>query len=64
MSRQLPNGFQFFLPFEHELAPDGTSYEVAGIVPDEVIENFASADVSAGKDPALERALQRISEQQ
>jgi carboxyl-terminal processing protease len=63
MSRQLPNGFVFFLPFEHELAPDGTSYEVVGLPPDEVVENFDGYDISVGKDRALERALQRISEQ-
>lgn len=58
LGRRLPNGWLFGLPNEIYLTPDEKAFDGAGIPPDIEVPVFAAADVKAGKDPALARALQ------
>lgn len=57
LGKVLPNGFEFGLPNEFEMAPDGTLYEVVGIPPAIEVENFTPADISNNVDSAIEAAL-------
>src|SRR5215470_12818292 len=63
LGRQLPNGWQFGLPNEIYRTADGTIFDLAGIPPDIEVPVFADADVAAGKDPAMARALEILSQQ-
>jgi C-terminal processing protease CtpA/Prc len=38
-------------------APDGKTFDGLGIPPDVAVAVFADADMAAGRDPALEKAL-------
>jgi C-terminal processing protease CtpA/Prc len=58
LGRRLPNGWTFGLPNEVFLTPEGTAFDGSGIPPDIRIPVFAASDVSAGKDPAMAKALQ------
>jgi C-terminal processing protease CtpA/Prc len=58
LARRLPNGWTFGLPNELYRTADGTAFDGLGIPPDITVRVFADADVAAGKDPAMERAIQ------
>ncbi|MCP6761147.1 MAG: S41 family peptidase [Fischerella sp. CENA71] len=58
LNRQLPNKWQFGLPNELFLTEDGKIFDVAGIPPDILVTVFQSKDLNAGRDSALEKALQ------
>jgi carboxyl-terminal processing protease len=55
-SRELPNGWVYTISIGDWRASDGTSYEGVGFPPDIVVQND-SADVAAGRDEALEKAI-------
>jgi hypothetical protein len=63
LGRQLPNGWRFGLPNEIYRTADGTIFDLVGIPPDIEVPVFADADVAAGKDPAMARALVILSQQ-
>ncbi len=63
LGRQLPNGWRFGLPNEIYRTADGTIFDLVGIPPDIEVPVFADADVTAGNDPALARALQILGQQ-
>lgn len=56
--RNLPNGWGFGLPNEVFLTPDGKAFDVSGIPPDIEVPVFAPADLAAGKDPAMAKAIE------
>jgi peptidase S41-like protein/tricorn protease-like protein len=58
LGRRLPNGWRFGLPNEVFRTPQGTTFDGAGIPPDQAVPVFADADVAAGKDPGVARALE------
>jgi len=58
LGRRLPNGWTFGLPNEVFRTPEGIAFDVSGIPPDIVVPVFADADVAAGKDPAMAKALE------
>jgi C-terminal processing protease CtpA/Prc len=57
LGRSLPNEWRFGLPNEVFRAPDGRTYDGLGIPPNVVVALFLDADMAAGRDPALEKAL-------
>lgn len=57
--RSLPNGWRFGLPNERFLT-DGKSWDGPGIPPDVEVPVFAKADLEAGKDVALEKAVEIV----
>jgi hypothetical protein len=57
LGRVLPNGWRFGLPNER-FVTDGKSYDGPGIPPDIVVPVFPKADLDAGRDGALEKALE------
>jgi hypothetical protein len=57
LGRTLPNGWRFGLPNEVFRAPDGKTFDGMGIPPDVAVAVYADADVAAGRDPGIERAL-------
>jgi C-terminal processing protease CtpA/Prc len=63
LGRRLPNGWRFGLPNEIYRTADGTTFDLVGIPPDIEVPVFADADVAAGKDPAMARALEILSQQ-
>ena len=54
---------RFGLPNEIYRTADGTIFDLVGIPPDIEVPVFADADVAAGKDPAMARALEILSQQ-
>jgi hypothetical protein len=60
LGRRLPNGWTFGLPNEVFRTADGRIFDGPGIPPDEAVPVFAPADLRAGRDPALARALARL----
>jgi hypothetical protein len=60
LGRRLPNGWSFGLPNEVFRTADGRTFDGPGIPPDETVPVFAAADLRAGRDPALARALARL----
>ena len=58
LGRRLPNGWTFGLPNEVFLTPEGTAFDGPGIPPDIQIPVFTASDLSAGKDPAMAKALE------
>ena len=58
LGRRLPNGWSFALPNEVYRTPEGTAFDGTGIPPDITVPVFADADVAAGKDPGLAKALE------
>lgn len=58
LGRKLPNGWTFGLPNEVFRTPEGTAFDVSGIPPDIAVPVFADADVAAGKDPGMAKALE------
>jgi len=63
LGRRLPNGWRFGLPNEIYRTADGKIFDLVGIPPDIEVPVFADADVAAGKDPAMARALEILSQQ-
>ncbi|HSF19430.1 MAG TPA: S41 family peptidase [Vicinamibacteria bacterium] len=57
LSRHLPNGWRFWLPNEVFRDAEGRTFDGPGIPPTDPVPVFAPADVAAGRDPGLERAL-------
>lgn len=62
LSRSLPNGWHFGLPNELFLTSDGRSYDGPGIPPTVAVPTFTRADLAAGRDPGLERAMEMLRE--
>ena len=60
LCRRLPNGWSFCLPNEVFRTPAGTTFDVDGIPPDVSVPVFAEADLEAGRDPGLARALELV----
>lgn len=58
LSRTLPNGWSFGLPNERFLTEDGLSFDGIGVPADIEVPVFTLEDRTAGKDAALEKALQ------
>jgi len=58
LSRSLPNEWEFSLPNERFLTVDGRSFDGPGVSPDIEIPVFMPADLEAGVDPALEKAIE------
>jgi hypothetical protein len=56
--RQLPNGWRFGLPNEVFLTEQGKHFEASGVPPDIRIPVFPKADLEAGRDSALEKAIE------
>lgn len=63
LGRRLPNGWQFGLPNEIYRTADGKIFDLVGIPPDIEVPVFADADVAAGKDPGMARALEILKQQ-
>jgi hypothetical protein len=59
LSRRLPNGWAFGLPNER-FVTDGKAYDGSGIAPDVPVPVFPRGDLDAGRDGALEKALELI----
>jgi Peptidase family S41 len=60
LGRRLPNGWRFALPNEVYLTPEEKAFDGTGITPDIEVPVFTTADIAAGRDPALARALQLL----
>jgi len=61
LGRRLPNGWRFGLPNELFLTIEGKSFDGPGIPPDERVPVFRAEDLDAGRDPALEKAIELLS---
>jgi hypothetical protein len=59
--RQLPNGWRFGLPNER-FVTDGKSYDVVGIAPDIAVESFTPAALATGKDAAVLKAIEILTQ--
>ena len=57
LGRRLPNGWRFGLPNEVFRTADGKTFDGPGIPPDIAVPVFADADLKAGRDPGLARAV-------
>jgi hypothetical protein len=57
LGRSLPNGWRIGLPNELFLTEQGTSFDGPGIPPTVPVPTFTRADLEAGRDPGLERAM-------
>ena len=57
LGRKLPIGWQFGLPNER-FVTDGKSYDGPGIPPDVAVPVFPKSDLDAGRDGAIEKALE------
>jgi hypothetical protein len=62
LNRSLPNGWHFHLPNEIYYTGDGKSFDGAGVPPDVEVPFFSAEDIRAGRDSALDKALQIIAE--
>jgi hypothetical protein len=58
--RSLPNGWRFGLPNEVFLTEQGEHFEARGVPPDVQVPVFPPADLAAGRDGALARALELL----
>ena len=56
---RLPNGDALYHPAADFITPSGARFEGRGVIPDEAVR-LNRADLLAGRDPVLERALQWI----
>jgi hypothetical protein len=61
LDRRLPNGWRFGLPNEIYRTAGGKTFDLTGIPPDIEVPVFADADVAAGRDPAMAKALEILS---
>jgi C-terminal processing protease CtpA/Prc len=62
LNRSLPNGWRFHLPNEIYYTRDGKSFDALGIPPDVEVPFFSPEDIRAGRDSALDKALQILTE--
>lgn len=60
-ARHLPNGWTFGLPNELFLTERGTSFDRSGIPPTIAVPTLKTADLAAGRDPGLDRAIAVLS---
>ena len=60
LGRRLPNGWRIGLPNEVFLTEGGRHYEVVGVPPDISAPVFTREDLAAGRDSALEKALEIV----
>ena len=58
LDRKLPNGFRFGLPNEIFLTEGNEAFDGPGIPPHVSVEVFSANDLEAGRDTALEKALE------
>ncbi|HMG33239.1 MAG TPA: S41 family peptidase [Blastocatellia bacterium] len=58
--RRLPNGWRFGLPNEVFLTEQGKHFEASGVPPDTRIPVFQKTDLDAGRDSALEKAIELL----
>ena len=56
--RRLPNGWRFGMPNEVFLNEQGQHFEATGVPPEIRVAVFPKADLEAGRDSALEKALE------
>ena len=63
LGRNLPNGWEFGLPNEVFRTAQGTTFDGPGIPPDIMVPVFADDDITAGRDPALAKALEILGHQ-
>jgi C-terminal processing protease CtpA/Prc len=61
LGRKLPNGWSFGLPNEIYRTKGGKSFDGTGVPPDVRVPFFSREDLSAGRDAALDKALQMLS---
>jgi C-terminal processing protease CtpA/Prc len=61
LGRRLPNGWRFGLPNEVFLTEGGRHFEVVGVPPDIAAPVFTREDIRAGRDSALDKALELVS---
>ena len=59
LNRNLPNGWRFGLPNER-FVTDGKTWDGPGIPPDVEVPVFAKADLEAGRDVALAKAIEIV----
>ena len=59
LGRKLPNGWEFGLPNERFMT-DGKNYDGPGIPPDVPVAVFPKSDLDAGRDGAIEKALELL----
>lgn len=60
LGRSLPNGWTFGLPNEIYLTKDGKAFDGTGIPPDIEVPIFPTADLTNGRDSALDKALELL----
>lgn len=60
LDRTLPNRWHFSLPNEIYLAKDGTAFNAIGVPPDIRVPVFSEEDLKAGRDSALEKAIELL----
>jgi C-terminal processing protease CtpA/Prc len=61
-NRSLPNGWRFRLPNEIYYTANGKSFDRVGVPPDVEVPFFSTEDIRAGRDSALQKALQTLTE--
>jgi hypothetical protein len=60
LGRKLPNGWGFGLPNEIYLTKDGKAFDGPGVPPDIETAIFSANDLAAGRDSALDKALELL----
>jgi peptidase S41-like protein/tricorn protease-like protein len=60
LGRTLPNGWTFGLPNEIYLTKDGKAFDGPGVPPDIETPIFTADDLAAGRDSALDKALELL----
>ena len=60
LDRRLPNGWRFGLPNEAYLTKDGKAFDGSGVPPDVKTPFLSKADLAAGRDAALDKALELL----
>src|SRR5262249_7331560 len=60
LGRKLPNGWSFGLPNEIYLTKDGKAFDGPGVPPDIETPIFTADDLAAGRDSALDKALELL----
>jgi hypothetical protein len=60
LGRRLPNGWRFGLPNEVFLTEGGRHFEAVGVPPDIAAPVFTREDIRAGRDSALDKALELV----
>jgi C-terminal processing protease CtpA/Prc len=60
LGRHLPNGWNFGLPNAVYRTQEGSAFDVLGIPPEIPIPVFRDDDIAAGRDPAMDAALQSL----